>query len=70
MYSLFTLFYVVVLQHIVQHTLKEESKSKEVLQSNFDLLAELIKFNRMAYKRFEAVVNTDELVRHIGRKCN
>ncbi len=49
-------------QHIVQHTLQEETKSKEVLQSNFDLLAELMKFNRTAYKRFEDVVKTDELV--------
>ena len=50
------------LQHIVEHTLKEETKSKEVLQSNFDLLAELMKFNRTAYKRFEGIVNTEEVV--------
>ncbi|XP_072013310.1 short transient receptor potential channel 4-associated protein-like [Amphiura filiformis] len=50
-----------LLEHIVQHTLQEETKSKEVLQSNFDLLAELMKFNRTAYKRFEDVVKTDEL---------
>ncbi|XP_022103399.1 short transient receptor potential channel 4-associated protein-like [Acanthaster planci] len=36
------------------------TKSKEVLQSNFDLLAELMKFNHIAFKRFNKLIDTQE----------
>ncbi|PIK50045.1 putative short transient receptor potential channel 4-associated protein isoform X2 [Apostichopus japonicus] len=37
----------------LRHLLETENKSKEVIQSYFDLLAELMKFNIGAYQRFK-----------------
>jgi len=39
-----------------------EQKTKEILQSSFDLLAELMKFNIEAFKIAEDVLRTTELV--------
>lgn len=40
-----------------------ECKSRDVLQSYFDLLGELMKFNVDAFKRFNKYINTDAKVR-------
>ncbi|KAF6024045.1 TRPC4AP [Bugula neritina] len=50
-----------VLQHIVGKLLDGEQKTKEILQSSFDLLAELMKFNIEAFKIAEDVLRTTEL---------
>lgn len=39
-----------------------ECKSRDVLQSYFDLLGELMKFNVDAFKRFNKYINTDAKV--------
>lgn len=49
-----------LLEHIIRHLLETENKSKEVIQSYFDLLAELMKFNIGAYQRFNKIVTTEE----------
>lgn len=50
------------LQHIIRHLLETENKSKEVIQSYFDLLAELMKFNIGAYQRFNKVITNEDKV--------
>ncbi|XP_030830959.1 short transient receptor potential channel 4-associated protein [Strongylocentrotus purpuratus] len=49
-----------LLEHVVQHILSSDHHSKEVLQSYFDLLAELMKFNILAFKRFNKAINSEE----------
>ncbi|XP_063951103.1 short transient receptor potential channel 4-associated protein-like [Lytechinus pictus] len=48
-----------LLEHVVQHILSSEHHSKEVLQSYFDLLAELMKFNILAFKRFNKAIHSE-----------
>ena len=47
-----------LLQHIAGNIVEPDSKPKEILQSSFDLLGELIKFNIDAFKAFDKVLNT------------
>ncbi|GCB77269.1 hypothetical protein scyTo_0019264, partial [Scyliorhinus torazame] len=49
-----------LLEHILFCIIDSECKSRDVLQSYFDLLGELMKFNIDAFKRFNKYVNTDE----------
>lgn len=42
--------------------LDSDERPKEILQSGFDLLAELIKFNIEAFKIVEDVLRTPEMV--------
>ncbi|KAJ1124725.1 hypothetical protein NDU88_003174 [Pleurodeles waltl] len=49
-----------LLEHILYCIVDSECKSRDVLQSYFDLLGELMKFNIDAFKRFNKYVNTDE----------
>lgn len=44
--------------NIVEH----EIRHKEILQSSFDLLGELIKFNWEAFKTFDSVLTTQSKV--------
>lgn len=53
---------VLWLQHILFCIIDSGCKSRDVLQSYFDLLGELMKFNIDAFKRFNKYVNTDEKV--------
>ncbi|XP_009890411.1 PREDICTED: short transient receptor potential channel 4-associated protein [Charadrius vociferus] len=46
--------------HILYCIVDSECKSRDVLQSYFDLLGELMKFNIDAFKRFNKYINTDE----------
>ncbi|XP_070576007.1 short transient receptor potential channel 4-associated protein-like [Ptychodera flava] len=48
-----------LLEHIVRHMVDNVIKSKEILQSSFDLLGELMKFNINAFKRFNKTITTD-----------
>lgn len=50
-------------QHILYCIVDSECKSRDVLQSYFDLLGELMKFNVDAFKRFNRYINTDAKVR-------
>lgn len=47
-----------------------ECKSRDVLQSYFDLLGELMKFNVDAFKRFNKYINTDAKVGSPRALCN
>ncbi|GCC37459.1 hypothetical protein chiPu_0015963 [Chiloscyllium punctatum] len=49
-----------LLEHILFCIIDSECKSRDVLQSYFDLLGELMKFNIDAFKRFNKYVNTEE----------
>eukprot|EP00795_Rhopilema_esculentum_P001923 gene1923-16433_t len=48
-----------VIEHLLEHINNPETKSKEILQSSFDLLGELMKFNEEAFKRFNTYFNAD-----------
>ena len=43
-------------------------KTKEVLQSSFDLLGELMKFNYLAFKEFNDVVTESEVIKERERE--
>ncbi|OXB58250.1 hypothetical protein ASZ78_011575 [Callipepla squamata] len=49
-----------LLEHILYCIVDSECKSRDVLQSYFDLLGELMKFNIDAFKRFNKYINTEE----------
>ncbi|XP_051516775.1 short transient receptor potential channel 4-associated protein-like [Myxocyprinus asiaticus] len=49
-----------LLEHILYCIIDSGCKSHDVLQSYFDLLGELMKFNIDAFKRFNKYVNTEE----------
>ncbi|XP_062871370.1 transient receptor potential cation channel, subfamily C, member 4 associated protein b [Trichomycterus rosablanca] len=49
-----------LLEHILFCIIDSGCKSRDILQSYFDLLGELMKFNIDAFKRFNKYVNTDE----------
>ncbi|KAI4902957.1 hypothetical protein NFI96_015896 [Prochilodus magdalenae] len=49
-----------LLEHILFCIIDSGCKSRDVLQSYFDLLGELMKFNIDAFKRFNRYVNTEE----------
>ncbi|KAI6074144.1 Short transient receptor potential channel 4-associated protein isoform X2 [Aix galericulata] len=51
-----------LLEHILYCIVDSECKSRDVLQSYFDLLGELMKFNIDAFKRFNKYINTDEKI--------
>ena len=51
------------LQHLVDHITSEELKPKEILQSSFDLLGELMKFNPFAFKRFDLGISDKQVCR-------
>ncbi|XP_069114427.1 short transient receptor potential channel 4-associated protein-like [Argopecten irradians] len=47
-----------LLQHVASNIVEHEIRHKEILQSSFDLLGELIKFNIEAFKTFEEILTT------------
>ncbi|XP_036387211.1 short transient receptor potential channel 4-associated protein-like [Megalops cyprinoides] len=49
-----------LLEHILSCIIDSGCRSRDVLQSYFDLLGELMKFNLDAFKRFNRYVNTEE----------
>ncbi|KAJ8412000.1 hypothetical protein AAFF_G00142670 [Aldrovandia affinis] len=49
-----------LLEHILSCIIDSGCRSRDVLQSYFDLLGELMKFNISAFKRFNKYVNTEE----------
>ncbi|CAB1353523.1 unnamed protein product [Coregonus sp. 'balchen'] len=52
-----------LLEHILFCIIDSGCKSKDVLQSYFDLLGELMKFNIDTFKRFNKYVSTDDKVK-------
>lgn len=55
-------FFLIPRQHILFCIIDSGCTSRDVLQSYFDLLGELMKFNIDAFKRFNKYVNTPEKV--------
>jgi len=48
-----------IIEHLLGHILNPETKSREILQSSFDLLGELMKFNEFAFHKFNGFVTSD-----------
>ncbi|CAI9716469.1 Hypothetical predicted protein [Octopus vulgaris] len=48
-----------LLQHVAGNIVKHDIANKEILQSSFDLLGELIKFNIDGFKDFDTILNTE-----------
>ena len=51
-----------VYQHVASNIVEHEIRHKEILQSSFDLLGELVKFNIDAFKTFDTILTTQEKV--------
>ncbi|XP_005093557.1 short transient receptor potential channel 4-associated protein isoform X2 [Aplysia californica] len=49
-----------LLTHVASNIVENEIRHKEILQSSFDLLGELIKFNIEAFKAFDAILTTEQ----------
>lgn len=49
-----------LLQHIANNIIDQDIRPKEILQSSFDLLGELVKFNVEAFKAFDKVLDSHE----------
>ncbi|KAL4234774.1 Short transient receptor putative channel 4-associated protein [Mactra antiquata] len=49
-----------LLQHVASNIVEHEIRHKEILQSSFDLLGELVKFNIEAFKTFDCILTTKE----------
>lgn len=47
-------------QHVAGNIVESTTRHKEILQSSFDLLGELIKFNIEAFKAFDSILTTEE----------
>lgn len=47
-----------LLQHVATNIVEHEIRHKEILQSSFDLLGELVKFNIEAFRSFDEILNT------------
>lgn len=60
-----------LLQHVASNIVEHEIRHKEILQSSFDLLGELIKFNIEAFKTFEEILTTqakfDKFINTVNR---
>jgi len=55
-----------LLEHLVDHITSDELKPKEILQSSFDLLGELMKFNLFAFKRFDQVISDKQFEKFVS----
>lgn len=49
-----------LLQHVASNLVNNDVRQKEIRQSSFDLLGELVKFNGEAFYHFDKVINTDQ----------
>ena len=49
-------------QHVASNIVEHEIRHKEILQSSFDLLGELVKFNIEAFKTFDNIFTTQQKV--------
>jgi Trpc4-associated protein len=49
-----------LLQHIASNIVEHDIRPKEILQSSFDLIGELVKFNVEAFKVFDKVLSSKE----------
>lgn len=55
-----------LLEHLVDHITSDELKPKEILQSSFDLLGELMKFNPFAFKRFDVAISDKQFEKFVS----
>ena len=51
-----------VLQHIARNVIDHDGQPKEILQSSFDLIGELVKFNVESFRVLDKILNTKERV--------
>lgn len=49
-----------LLQHVATNIVEHEIRHKEILQSSFDLLGELVKFNIEAFQTFDSIFTTQQ----------
>lgn len=50
--------------------MEERTKSKDILQSSFDLLGEVMKFNAHAFRQFNEAVCSESQVSDIKRRVS
>ena len=46
----------------MEHIVNDETKSKEIIQSSFDLLGELMKFNSSGFQNFNDAIENEQQV--------
>lgn len=49
-----------LVKHLLVHILDKDTKAKEIIQSSFDLLGELMKFNPVAFQQFNDAITSDQ----------
>eukprot|EP00111_Clytia_hemisphaerica_P024052 TCONS_00070896-protein len=49
-----------LIKHLVEHIVNDDTKSKEIIQSSFDLLGELMKFNSAGFQNFNDAVENEQ----------
>ena len=54
--------FLLLLQHIACNIVDNDIRLKEILQSSFDLLGELVKFNLESFQNFDKVFTSQEKV--------
>ena len=54
----YIIWIILYFQHIASNIVDHDIRPKEILQSSFDLLGEMIKFNLDAFRAFDKVLNT------------
>ena len=57
-------FSIFFFQHLVTHLINESLQTKDIIQSSFDLLGELMKFNASGYKQFNECIESTSQVYH------
>ena len=51
-----------LIKHLFDHIVNSDTKAKEIIQSSFDLLGELMKFNEAGFQEFNNAVENDAQV--------
>ncbi|KAL5022171.1 hypothetical protein ScPMuIL_001326 [Solemya velum] len=59
-----------LLNHVATNIVDHDIRHKEILQSSFDLLGEMIKFNFEAFKTFDEILNTSVKLEKFVDKVN
>ena len=62
MFNLMLFKDIILFQHVATNIVEHEIRHKEILQSSFDLLGELVKFNIEAFQTFDSIFTTQQKV--------
>ena len=62
MFKLMLFNHIILFQHVATNIVEHEIRHKEILQSSFDLLGELVKFNIEAFQTFDSIFTTQQKV--------